>query len=106
MYTTAGGAAMASLIKGGTWLFGAMAKRGADRRADLNTIIARQDVEIGALKAEIEKGEAESQRRIRELEERTAEAERQSARMEGVLYRMGMERTDRGWRRHDEGEKP
>ncbi len=103
MYTTAGGAAMATLIKGGTWLFASVASRNADRRVDLTTIITRQDVEIQELKEEVERCEAGYLRRIRELEERAAEADRQSARMEGVLYRMGYERTDRGWRRHEEG---
>ncbi len=91
-YITAGGAAMATLIKGGEWLLGAMAKRHGDRRTDLATIITRLDAEIERLKAETEKCEDEKR-----------EAEQQSARMEGVLYRMGMERTDRGWRHNSEG---
>ncbi len=91
---------MALVIKGATWLFSETAKRNADRRTDLATIIARQDEEIQALKAEMANYERECNQRIRALEDRTAEAERASARMEGVLYRLGYERTSGGWQRN------
>ncbi len=93
---------MALVIKGATWLFGEVAKRNADRRADLATIITRQDEEIQSLKAEMAGHERECDQRIRLLEERTSEAERAAARMEGVLYRLGYERSGQGWQRSDD----
>ncbi len=83
---------MALLVTTGTRLFGAMAKRHGDRRTDLATIITRLDTEIESLKANIDKCEDEKRK-----------AEQQTARMEGVLFRLGYERTDRGWRRNGEG---
>ncbi len=104
-WTSAGGAVMALVIRGGTWLFASLAARSTDRRLDLNMVIARQDGEIADLKKEMTESEAACMARIRGLEERVREAEAASARMEGVLYRWGFERSGLGWKRNGEPEE-
>ncbi len=101
-WTSAGGAVMALVIRGGTWLFASLAARSTDRRLDLNMVIARQDGEIADLKKEMAEEQATCAARIRALEDRVIEAERAAARMEGVLYRLGYERSGQGWQRSDD----
>jgi hypothetical protein len=101
LYTTLGGAAIGGIIKLGTWWFGEAAKRSAERRTDLTTIITRQDAEIEDLRREMEEQQERYENRIAGLTLRVEQAERDRAQMEGVLYRMGWSKQPGGrWYRN------
>lgn len=110
-YTALGGAAIGGAIKLGTWFFSTLATRTADRRASLDDIITRQKEEIDSLRTEVRaqraealQQEAQCDERIRTLERRVDDEARARAQMEGLLYRMGWERTARGWKRNGHGD--
>lgn len=98
---TAGGVGLTAIIKFMTWALEASAKRNTDRRVTLNDMISRQDEDIQELRKLLAAERAEFARQIEALKSRVEAAENARAMMEGVLYRMGWERTDRGtWRRN------
>lgn len=107
-----GGGVIAGIIKLGEWLFGASAKRAADRRSSLeedikrrDTDLDRQDQDIRELRQAINDQRNDYERRINECWERVRRAEGERAIAEGQLYRFGFEKTERGWKRNG-GTKP
>lgn len=114
----ASGAGVAALIKVLEYIFSSRAKSAADRRSSMEEDIERKNKDIEWHRAALVTERQESEQREREREKRFQEertdferrvrdevdrrdrAERDKAQMEGLLYRMGWERTDRGWKRN------
>lgn len=98
--SAAGGVALGGAIKLFQWFFDAAAKRSAERRTDLTTLLTRQQEELARQDEEL----AALRKEIAELERRVREAERETARMERVLYMLGYAKGPGGWKRNGDPE--